>query len=66
MLFDTIKKLCKEQGLSVSEVEKNAGLGNGTIRGWNESSPTVDNLQAVAMVLNTTVDNLLKLKDGGE
>ena len=59
MIYDTINDLCKERGLSVSSVEKKAGLSNGAISKWNDSSPTVDKLSAVAKVLNVKVDCLL-------
>ncbi len=60
MIYDNVKALCKERGLSISAVEKQAGLGNGTIRGWNESSPTIDNIQSVAKVLKVNVNKLLE------
>lgn len=59
MIYDTIKDLCKERGISVTSVEKKAGLSNGAISKWNDSSPTVDKLNAVAKVLNVKVDCLL-------
>ena len=43
-------------------VEKEAGLSNATIRKWNESCPSAENLNAVAKVLNVTVDSLLNEK----
>lgn len=60
MLFDKIKEICKEKGISISSVEKQAGLGNGVISKWNGSSPTVDSLKAVAKVLKVKVDKLLE------
>lgn len=62
MIYDTIKALCKKRGLSVTSVEKEAGLSNGAISKWNDSSPTVDKLNAVAKVLNVKVDYLLRQK----
>lgn len=59
MIYDRIKEICKKKGLSVSYVEKEAGLSNGTISKWNQSSPTVDNLNAVAIVLKTRIDKLV-------
>lgn len=59
MIFDNIKKLCAENGISISQLEKDAGLGNGTISGWKESMPRIDNLYAVAKVLKVKVDKLL-------
>lgn len=60
MIYDTIKKICKERGLSVSFVEKKAGLGNGTIGRWNNSSPTTESIQAVAKVLGVPIETLLE------
>ena len=59
MILKRIKEKCKEQGLTISGLEKEAGIGNGTISRWNKSSPTVDSLQAVAKVLKCTVEDLL-------
>ena len=60
MIYDKIKEICKVKGISISLVERQAGLGNGTIGRWNDSSPSVDNLKAVARVLEVTVDELLE------
>lgn len=60
MLFDNISRLCEEKGISIFALEKAAGLGNGTIRLWKESSPKVNNLKSVAAVLDTTIDELMK------
>lgn len=59
MIYDKIKELCRERGTSVAAVEKEAKLSNGTIRKWNKSSPTVDNLQAVAKVLKVGMEELV-------
>lgn len=59
MLYDRIKEICKEKGMTVASVERKAGLSNGLISKWNDASPTVDNLQAVAKVLKVKVDKLL-------
>lgn len=59
MIYDNIKKLCKEIDISISQLEKEAGLGNGTISGWKKSMPRIDSLQAVAAVLNVNVEKLL-------
>ena len=59
MIYDRIKEACKEKGISVSYVEKEAGLGNGSISKWNKSSPSVENLQAVARILKINIDKLI-------
>jgi transcriptional regulator with XRE-family HTH domain len=58
-IYDKIKKICKEKGLSVTYVEKKAELGNGLISKWNDSVPSVANLKKVASILEVTVDDLI-------
>ena len=60
MIFQNILGLCKERGVSISRLEREIGLGNATVRGWENSSPTVDNLKLVADYFGVTVDELLK------
>lgn len=60
MIYENIKSLTKQKRLSIRAVEIQAGLGNGVIRGWKDSSPTVTNLQAVAKVLKVPISKLLK------
>ena len=64
MIYEKIVELCREKNISVSRLEKEAGLGNATVRGWKESDPTAKNLKAVADVLGVTVDFLLTAQDG--
>ena len=64
LLFERITKLCNENGMTIARLEKEAGLGNATVRGWKNSEPTVKNLKAVADVLGVTVDDLLADKEG--
>ena len=60
MIYDTIKGMCKDKRVSISAVEKKAKLGNGTISKWKKSSPKIENLQAVAIVLNVKIEKILK------
>lgn len=60
MLYDRIKEICKEKGASVASVKKKAGLSNGLISKWNDASPTVDNLNAVAKVLKVKINKLIE------
>ncbi len=60
MLYRNIERRCKENGMTISALEKAVGLGNATIKGWAESLPRVDNLKKVADYFGCTVDELLK------
>lgn len=59
MILDNIMKLCKEKGISIARLEREIGIGNGTVARWGTSSPTVDNVRKVADYFGVTVDNLL-------
>ena len=61
MVFKNIRALASKQGMSLSEVEKRAGLSKGIICKWKTASPTVEKLQAVAKVLDCSVDDLLSV-----
>lgn len=58
-IYDKIKAMCKERGMSVRQLEVAAGLKNGAISKWNDSSPTIKSLKAVADVLKVKVDKLI-------
>ena len=60
MLFDNVKAIAEKKGMSIGKLEKSAGLSNGAIFKWKTASPTVDNLKAVAKVLDVKVDKLLE------
>ena len=60
VIYERIKKICKEQGLSIAHVEASAGLSNGVIRKWNDSVPSALNLKSVADVLKVPIDVLLE------
>lgn len=66
MVYDNVKCRADEKGMSISALEKEAGLQNGTIGKWRASSPTVKSLQAVARVLGATVDELLASDEDAE
>ena len=60
LIFENILRLCKERNITISRLEKEVGLGNATVRGWEESTPKVDKLKLVADFFGVTVDDLLK------
>lgn len=67
MLFAKIQTLCAEKGTNISELERELGFANATIRNWDKSDPRSSNLKKVADYLGVTVDYLLTAdKEGGE
>lgn len=59
MILKIIKKMCKEKEISIHQLEKECGLGNATIRGWEKSSPSVDKLKKVADYFGVSIEELL-------
>lgn len=59
MLLKTIETICKERGISIAKLEKESGLGNATVRGWDVSTPSVGTISKVADYLGVTIDYLL-------
>lgn len=57
---DRIEMLCKEKGVqSLNALEKEVGLGSGTILKWDRQNPRIDKVQKVADYFNCPVDYLL-------
>ena len=59
MLYQNIVVLCKGKGISISKLEKETGLGNGTVGRWEKSSPSVENVKKVADYFNVSVDYII-------
>lgn len=63
-IYDNVKRAADRRGLTISELEKRAGLKNGTISKWKEHSPTVNNIKRVSAVLRISVSTLIKTETG--
>lgn len=60
MLYNKILTLCAAKQMSIRKLERESGLGNGTVNKWSEGrTPSASNLISVAKVLDTTVEELL-------
>ena len=58
-MLDKIKGLCKENGMSVSQLEQALGFGNKAIYKWDEQMPSIDRVKKVADYFGVTVDFLI-------
>ncbi|MBF7119427.1 helix-turn-helix domain-containing protein [Pediococcus pentosaceus] len=58
-VLERIKKISKKRGFSLTKVNDMAHLGTNTIYSWKTKEPSFNNLEAVAKVLNVSVDYLL-------
>lgn len=58
-IYERVRQICKDQGRSVAEIERAAGLSNGAISKWDESTPSVKNAAAVALALEVRIEDLI-------
>lgn len=59
-LYGNVLRLCYKKNMTIQQLEKEAGLSNGSIGKWKKSSPNIYSLMAVAKVLNVKIEKLLK------
>ena len=59
MLLANIRRLCSKKMVSIAKLERETGIGNGTISRWDTSSPSIENVQKVAEYFGVSVDDLL-------
>ena len=58
-MYETVKELCKKKNISISRLEREAGLGNGTISAWRKYEPNLSTLTKVADALGVSVVTLI-------
>lgn len=58
-LVDSIKALCTGKNTNFAALERDLDFGQGTVRKWDVSSPSVDKLQKVADYFDVSLDALL-------
>lgn len=59
MIYNTIKDVAANQGISIYRIEKDLEFPNGLISKWNKSTPSASNLAKVAKYLGVTTEKLL-------
>lgn len=59
MIYNKVLACAKEKNVSIREIERSAGIGNGTISKWENSNPTVDTLCKVAKALEKPIEYFL-------
>lgn len=65
-IVERIKSLCENQGITISFLEKKLGLGNGTIRRWDNTLPSGSKLNDTAKYFNVSIDYLVNGKDASD
>ena len=60
MLYDNVKKLCEEKGISIMSLEQKLHFPRSYICKWNENEPGVRKVQQVANELGVPIEKLLE------
>lgn len=60
MIYEKVKKLCKQKKVSIYRLEKDLGFSASTIVKWKKSIPAADKLKAVADYLHVSIEELLE------
>lgn len=60
MIYQNIKKIADEKGISIRKIELDTGITPSSIYHWNEIKPSVDKVAKVAKYLGVSVEELLK------
>lgn len=60
MIYDNVCRLAEKRGLTIQQLEKKAGVGNGVVCKWKTYTPRVITLQKIADALGVSVSTLLK------
>ena len=64
ILYQRIKELCAERGISINKLEVDLGVGLSSIQKWKStSSPSVEKVIKVATYFDVSVDYLLGRTD---
>lgn len=59
-IYDNVRKIAAEQGISIYRIEKDNDISNGTIGKWNSAIPSSLTLIKVAKYLNVEMEDLLE------
>ena len=59
MILENIRRLCSKKPVSIAKLERETGIGNGTINRWDKVSPSIDNVRKVADYFGVSVDALI-------
>lgn len=63
MIYEKVRKLCEEKGVSIYRLEKDLEFSPSSIVKWKTSKPSVDKMQKVADYFGVSIDYFL---EGGD
>ena len=58
-VFNNVRKILKEKGISITEFERGAGLQRGGFYKWEFHEPGISKVKAAAEYLGVSIDSLI-------
>lgn len=58
-MLDIIRKLCQQNGITVTQLENEIGISKNSIYRWQANKPSIDKVQKVAAYFGVTTSDLL-------
>lgn len=65
-IVNNIKKLCVQNNISISQLEKIINISPGLISRWKDKTPTLDRLIDISNFFNVTIDTLINGEDSSK
>ncbi len=62
VLWKNIKRLCNQQDVTITQLEKDLGFSPGSMTKWRQSSPSIDKVLAVSDYFHVTIDEICGAK----
>lgn len=66
LTYETIKKLCKIRGVTVTGVEKELGFARGSLCKVNTNKPSMEKVQKLADYFNVSIEYLMDGKENAK
>lgn len=63
MIVEKIKSLCEQNKITLAQLEKKLHFGNGTIRRWDDSPPSITKVLKVSKYFKVSIDDLISKKN---
>lgn len=60
LLYDNVKRICKEKGIPISRLEEELEFPRSYICKWNDNEPGIRKVQKVADYLGVPIEKLLE------
>ena len=58
-IVKSIKNLCKENNITIGQLEKEVGLSQGLVSKWKDKTPSLDKIVDIADYFNVTLDEVI-------